>query len=438
MKTKYQTFLCLITGCLLMPAASAFTLDQAWQAALQYNSDQAAAQAERDAGQQQRAKGLAPLLPQLTLSGGYEHLMPESPEPTTNVIRRQYQLTLSQTLLDLARVANYQKGQYSAELADIRFRISQQQRYADVAQAYYNILQAQDTLAATQASQKAFANQLQQARLAQEAGLGTQIEVNEAQASVNGAEAKAIRDQNALEIHRQNLQLLTGLNPLEIQPVNITEQTLDTPLQDWQDLAATNNLNIKAAELMWHIAESDLKASQSSHLPTIKLEASHGESRSNERNWLTGPAQPKRENRVGVQISIPIFNGGGIRAQVLESASLKDAARYKLESSQRQTREEVRKAYLNVMSGAQQIQAQEQLLKSAKSKLESTQLGKEVGIRTQLEVLQAEQGYYEALTSSATARYEYLNAWVGLKIGVGKLGSVAVRDEVCSLSPSLE
>ncbi|MEN3813666.1 TolC family outer membrane protein [Chromobacterium piscinae] len=419
MKTPYRTLLNLIAVYLLTQQASAFTLDQAWQAALQYNSDQAAAQAERDAGLQQRAKGLAPLLPQVSLNGSYQHLMPESPEPTTNVISRQYQLTLRQTLFDLARFAGYQKGQYSADLANIRFEINQQQRYVDVAQTYYNVLQAQDTLAATQASQKAYVNQLQQARLALETGLGTQIEVYEAEASVNGAEAKAIVDQNLLEIHRQTLHQLTGLNPLEIQPITIDARAPDTTLQEWQDQAASHNLNIKAAELMLHIAESDLTASRSGHLPTVTFEASNGESHSNERNWLSGPAQPKRENRVGVQIHIPIFNGGGVRAQVLESASLKEAARYKLESSKRQTREDVRKAYLNVASGAQQIRAQEQLVKSAKSKLESTQLGKEVGIRTQLEVLQAEREGYEALTSLAAAKYGYLNAWVQLRIHSG-------------------
>lgn len=238
--------------------------------------------------------------------------------------------------------------------------------------------------------------------------------------------AKEIAAESQLEISRNNLLRLTGLSPDAIQPLK-DSLPLDTPtpatLEGWIQLAVANSPSLKSAEQSVELAKAGITEKRANQLPTITLNAGYNEARSN----AFGSVPVTRGNSVGVTVSLPLFAGGGIDSQVREAVARKDAAADKLESARRQLREDVRRAWLGVTNGAALVRAQQQLVLSANSKVESTRLGKEVGIRTNLDLLQAEQAYYDAVTSLATARYDYLTARLQLAQAAGTLDEALLQ-----------
>ncbi|UTH76660.1 TolC family outer membrane protein [Chromobacterium sp. IIBBL 290-4] len=414
--------------------SQAFDLVGAWQAARGYNADFAVSRAQRDAGQEKLVQGRSQLLPQVSATGNYAYNNPLQPKssvdqfgnPITDMHYEThgYSLNLQQPLFDVSKYTGYKKGAIGTEQADTAFDAAEQQLILDISQAYFDVLRARDTLAATRASKKTFMNQLQQAKTAFEVGTATITDTNEAQAGYDGAVAQEISDANNLELAENNLKRLTGLEPTGIQTVR-DQLPLDPPkpagLDAWIDLALHNSLKIKNAEQSLQLAEHNVTEKRGGHLPTVNFTAGYNDSISNQPGVSLPGQQHSRSSQVGVTVNIPLFNGGGINSLVREAIAQRDAAQDQLESTRRQVREDVRKAFLGVTNGAALVRAQQQLLVSAKSKVDSTRLGKEVGIRTSIDLLQAEQSYYTALTSLANAKYNYLTARLALAQSAGQL-----------------
>lgn len=413
--------------------SQAFDLVAAWQAARNYNADFAASRAQHEADQEKRVQGRAQLLPQASVTGTYGYNNPIQPANVlgANAQRRYeshgYSVGVQQPLFDMGKYAGYQKGKIGTELGDTNYDAAEQQLILDIAQAYFNVLRARDTLEATRASKKTFLNQLQQAKTAFEVGTATITDTNEAQAGYDGAVAQEISDANNLELAEHNLSRLTGLDPAGIQSVR-DKLPLDPPkpagLDEWIALALHNSLDIKSSEQKLQLAEQTVLEKQGNRLPVVSLSAGYSNSLSNQ----SGTYPHTRGSNIGVTVTVPLFAGGGINSQVREAVAQRDAASDQLEAKRRQVKEDVRKAYLGVTNGAALVRAQQQLLISAKSKVDSTRLGKEVGIRTNLDLLQAEQAYYSTLTTLANAKYNYLTARLALAQSAGQLEPKVLTD----------
>lgn len=411
----------------------AFDLIGAWQAAREYNADFAAARAERDAGQEKAVQGRALLLPQASLTGNYSYTNPIEPAQYQGVPAQSryeshgYALGLQQPLFDMGKYTGYQKGKIGTQLAETSFNASEQQLIVDIAQAYFDVLRARDTLAATRASKKTYLNLLEQAKTAFEVGTATITDTNEAQAGYDGAVAQEIIDVSNLELAENNLKRLTGLEPAAIQPVQDQLPLVPPKPADvnaWIGMGQLSSLKVKSAEQNLALAKQTVLEKQGNHLPTIALSAGYSDTISNQPATLP----QSRGSNIGVTVTLPLFAGGGINSQVREAVAQEQAAREQLEAARRQVKEDVRKAYLGVSNGAALVRAQQQLLVSAKSKVESTRLGKEVGIRTSIDLLQAEQSYYAAVTSLANAKYNYLTARLALAQAVGQLDPQTLSD----------
>ncbi|WP_159879742.1 TolC family outer membrane protein [Aquitalea denitrificans] len=399
-------------------SAPAFDLSEAWQAARSYNSDYAASRADLGAGHELAVQGRAQLLPQVALTGSYSHTTPTQPAGQSTYDSSGYGVQLSQPLFDISKYSAYQKGKIASQQADTSFSAAEQQLIVDIARAYFDVLLAEDTLAATRASKKAYQTQLQQAKVAFDLGTATIIDTHEAQAGFDGASAKEIVAESQQAISQNNLRRLTGLDSRSIQPLR--EQLPPPPagnLHSWIDLATHNSLALRAAEQALHYASQTVAEKRGNQLPVVSLSAGYNDNRSNQ----SGALPVTRGSSIGVSVSLPLFAGGGIDSQIREALAKEESARDKLESARRQLQEDVRKSWLGVTNGAALVRAQQQLLVSAKSKVDSTKLGKEVGIRTNLDVLQAEQSYYDAITSLATAKYDYLTACLQLEQVAGTL-----------------
>lgn len=231
-----------------------------------------------------------------------------------------------------------------------------------------------------------------------------------------------------LEIKRNTLAKLTGLKP---EQINHLKGRVDLgnelgTLQAWLDRAEAGSLNIKSARQQVQLAEENLTAARGKHLPTVDLSAGYSI------NHATDPASrlsgrgSTAGNSVGVNLTLPLYAGGGINSQVREAAANLEKSRDDLELSRREVALAVRSAWLGVSNGAAQVKAQEQLLVSAKSKLDATRLGREVGVRTNLDLLNAESSYQDAVRALASARYNLLYARLALALAAGELDDQAV------------
>ena len=292
---------------------------------------------------------------------------------------------------------------------------------AQVIQAYFDVLLARDTLNATRASKRAYLLQKQQAQFSFDIGAATQLDVNETQASYDSALAKEISDQNNLEVRQQHLSHLTGLDATNLQPVNhrgLIAQDKPRLLEDWLSLAQTHSYSLKEAEHALGLATQEVTQKKGAHLPVVSLSAAYTPYQHHSPNIAYGS---QGQHRVSIGVSIPFFSGGMINSQVREALSRKEVADHKWRAARQQVHEAVRKSFSEIMSGASLITANQNLVHSAKSKVASTILGHELGIRSRLELLLAEQSYYDALSSLATAKYQHLNAYVKLVQAAGVL-----------------
>lgn len=418
----------LLAGSVLTAPAAAYDLLQAWHAARQFDAGMAAAAGDLRAGRELAVQGRAQWLPQVSLSGNYSHSQPigqpANGRQATGSETHGYGVTLSQPLFDSGRLALWRSGQLGAEIARTAHENAGQQLMQEVAAAYFAVLLAEDTLAATTAAKQAYHSQLRQALAEFELGAATITDANEARAGYDGAEADEIQARSDLATARNGLSRLTGLPSGRISPLAgdfpLTPPEPDVPAA-WIDRAMQQNLAILAAGQALIQAEITLQEKRGSRLPTISLSAGYRVIRSNDPDVAPSGGRRNRGTTLGVTLSMPLFAGGGIDSRISEAAARRDSARDRLEDARRRASDDVLRAWQGVTSGAAYVRAQQQRLRSASSKLESTRLGREVGVRTNLDLLKAQQEYTDVQKNLASARYRYLNARLQLARAAGTL-----------------
>lgn len=430
MKAQYQLIFCTLLACGLAAPVHAFDLVDAVRAARDYDANYAGSRATLAAGQEKAVQGRALLLPSVGLAASRTRIDSTTPaaDPYTN---SSLGLQLSQPLFNVASYTGYKKGQISSELAQLQFNASSQQLISDVARAYFDVLLAEDVLNVTQATKKAYAHQLAQAKKAFEVGTATITDTHEAQAGYDGAQAQEISAMSDLEAKRNTLASLTNLKPEEIKHLpgkRIITNTNPGTQEQWLTRAQDNSLAFKSAQQQLLLAEQNLTAARGQHLPTVTLNAALNDSRNNDARSIASQLDRSRNNTLGINLSLPLFAGGAINSQVSEAVANLDRARDDVEAAKRKVQLDVRRGWLGVSNGAALIRAQEQLLVSAKSKLDSTTLGKEVGVRTNLDLLNAEKDYQDAVRALAQARYSFLLARLTLAQVAGTLDDELVAE----------
>lgn len=428
--------LTLFSGLLLSPLwANAFDLVDAWEAARDYDATYSAARYQRDAGAEKAAQGRAQLLPQISAIADYSRQNPIEPRTTDRYETHGWGLRLSQPLFDISKYAAYRQGRISADMAETQFNATEQELIVNTSTAYFEVLLAYDTLEATRAAKQAYAKQLEQAKVSFRIGTATIVDTYEAQANYDGSVAKEIAAETDLNIKANALRKLTGLDPRQIQLVD-GSKVLDFgqtgPLETWQQVALENSLEVKARKQSMNLASQDLLARRGDRWPKINLSANYGDNINTAYNFqpsfFDSNQRHTRNSAVAIELSIPLFAGGGINSQIREAAAKEMQARDELEAARRQVKEDVRRTYLGVTSGEAEVKAMEQLLASMKSKLDSTRLGKEVGVRSNLDLLQAEQQYYETISTLAEVRYRYLLSRLKLAQAAGVLEEQVLTD----------
>jgi outer membrane protein len=415
--------------------ASAFSLQahaadliQVYQQALANDATYASARASLSAGQESITQGRAGLLPTIGITGAYTRnksvqssgnsvaVDPDNPSQVITsyggtVNNNQYTISLQQPLFRWDRWETYQQSKLQQSIAEAQFAQAQQDLITRVAQAYFDVLAAQDTLDSTRAQKEATTEQLASAKRNFEVGTQTITDTHEAQAAYDLVVSQEIAAVNDLENKKTALQAIIGAPPAALpQPGNVDQ---------WVSAAENQNYAVSVAELSLESAKRDISKNRAGHLPTLDLVASSTHSTSN-----NGPAFLSGTNSnkgIGVQYSVPIFSGFAVTSRVRQSIALEDKARNDLEANRRNAALNARQSFLGVNSGLAQVKALEAAEVSSNSALESNKLGYQVGVRINIDVLNAQRQLYQTRTDLARARYNTILAGLKLKAAAGSL-----------------
>ena len=403
--------------------AHAVDLLQVYRDAIGNDPVIASARATREAGQERGVQARAGLLPTVGASGSYTKINAGSDFGSIDYKLNTYTLALSQPLFRLANWETYQQGKLGVAATEAQYAQAQLDLITRVAQAYFDVLAAQDALAFLKAQQTAITEQLASAKRNFEVGTSTITDTNEAQSRYDLASAQQIAAQNNLDVKTAALQQIIGKPPGTLATLR-SGLKLATPspaaIEPWVTSAEQQNYGVLGQQLALEIAQHEITRDRAGHLPTLDLVASRTHNNQSG-GTFTQPGGTSTSNAIGVQWQIPLFAGFAVTSKVREAISLEDKARFDLENARRSAAQGARQAYLGVNSGLAQVKAYEAAEISSQSALESNRLGYQVGVRINIDVLNAQQQLFSTRQLLAKARYDTLMAGLRLKSAAGTL-----------------
>lgn len=410
--------------------ASAADLVQVYRDAQGYDAQFAAARAARDAGIEKLPQGRAGLLPTIGFSANTtwndaETSTRTSPSVTRNASYNSngWGLSLTQPLFRWQNWTGYKQAELSALLAEAQLAQAGQDLILRVTQAYFDVLLAQETLATTQAQKTAIAEQLESAKRNFEVGTSTITDTHEAQARYDLAVAQEIAAENDLAVKRQTLSSLTGKEPDTLKGLRPGVQ-IGRPQPDdigkWVESAEAGNIGVSLAATGSEIASREIEKQRAGHYPTLDLVATYGQNGAGYSS-TTGGGVDSKSTSIGLQLAVPLYAGGAVSSKEREAVALNEKARADLDNARRQATLAARQAYLGVSAGLAQVKALEAGLASSKLAVDSNKLGYEVGVRINIDVLNAESQLYDTRQKLAKARLDTLVAQLKLKSAAGSL-----------------
>ena len=416
---------------LLVPSAFSADLLDSWQAARKADSTFAAARYARDAGLEKKEQGAALLKPKVTLSGA-AGLVSTDTEPgrARRYNQHSYSLALTQPLYRIEALAGASQQEKQAALAEIQFRAAEQDLILRVATAYFNVTLAEEKIRQIDAQKEAVSQQLAQAKKSFEVGVATITDVDAAQASFDSLLAQEIVAQNDREVKYQAYAQLTGLDPKALVQVSDHLQPgapQPASSDEWIKRAEISNYALLAQEIGLDVANHEIDKYKSSTALSADLVASYGgqwDGTSLAHNY----SMNTHNGRVLLQLSVPLYTGGNRSSQYREAIAKREQQREVVETARRDTALATRRAFLGVQAGAAQTRALQQALASSKSLLDSTRLGRDVGVRTIVDVLNAQQQYHATRYELTSARYNYLLARLQLASAVGDLAEKDLQE----------
>jgi outer membrane protein len=393
----------------------------------------AAARATQQAGKEKLSQGRSLLMPSVNLTANstftdlttqYNPSKPPFLVGGTNRYNSNgYGVTLVQPLFREQNWQIYSESELQATQADLQLKIAQQDLIVRVAQAYFDVLIAQDSVGLVDAQKTAISEQLQQAKRNFEVGSATITDTLEAQSRFDLTGAQEIAAQNNLEIKRSALQQLINSAPGELDSLG-KDFALEAPqpasMEKWVSEAQMSSLQLAIAQAGAEIADREVSRNRGGHLPTVDLVANYSQNNANGSSFGVGTDTTSKT--IGVQLNMPLFQGGAINSKWREAEANRERARQELENARRTVEQQTRQAYLGVVSGIAQVQALKQAVTSSQSVLDASKLGQEVGVRTNLDVLNAQQQLYSTHRDLYQAQYNYLLSELRLKQAVGTLG----------------
>jgi outer membrane protein len=423
----------LATALAFSTAAQAADLLEVYRDAKAYDAGYAAARASREAGREKLAQGRAQILPSVNLSANATRTdLDARYDPSPLVPRTDqrhfdnngYALTLTQPLFRRQNSIQYSQADYLVEQSEAAFGAASQDLILRVSQAYFDVLASGDALTLVRAQKEAIAQQLARAKQNFEVGTATITDTHEAQARYDLVAAQEIAAQNDVEVRSRILAQLTGKSYNALQPLR-DALALPAPnsdeLQRWLDLGENQSFAVRIQRAQVELQTLELKRNRAGHYPTLDFVASYGDV--DQTGAILAPISGRvTTGTVGLQFNLPLYAGGVVASRTREAAALLDKARADLDNVRRSQSLAVQQSFLGVISGINQVHALEQAQTSSESALASNKLGYDVGVRVNIDVLNAQQQLYSTRRDLATARYNTIMNQLRLKGSVGALG----------------
>jgi outer membrane protein len=454
MNTRFLIHTILLAA--VASSASAADLGAVYQRALANDPVIREAEANRRAARESKPQALAALLPQINATGRYNEEESDSTGafvqpglPPTPEVRDSdgnssaWDVSLRQSVFRWQNWAALRRADAESAQAEADYRAAQQDLILRTSDAYFNVLAAQDALESAQAAHDAIGRQLEQSEKRFEVGLIAVTDVQEAKAAFDSATATLIQAKRSLATTGERLRELTGDTFDELsKPGEAMPLTAPSPAnpEDWVRLAMDQNARLISSRLAADIARHNVSSERGGHLPNIDLvvSRSHFESEATIVGTSAGNVDSDSDDTTySLQFTLPIFSSGATASRVRQAGFRHVAARERLERTARETERETRDAYLGVNSEMSRVQSLKQAVESARTALQATEAGYEVGTRTSVDVLDARRRLFEAETNYSRSRYDYLLNVLRLRLAAGTLDAQGLTEINALLTESV-
>lgn len=431
----------LLLMCVVTSNVWALNLNQAWQLALTNDPTYSAARANYRAQLQKLPQAQAGLLPNMSgsLTGAYlDSRATGAFSQVYNGSRSAWTLALTQPVFNWSALNTFAQSKMVVASAEISLQLAHQDLMLRLSQAYFDVLTAQDSLEALRAEQQSISEQLASAKRRFELGNATITDSLEAQARYDLITANIISSENEVSNAYDALTRIIGQPATELAALPYTVN-LPAPepnlLTAWSNQASTANLDVVRARIQIRITEYDVEIAKAGHYPSVSLTAS---STSN----TVGNAQIRPfydgrtiDNSVGLTLSVPIYSGGGVSATVLEKTELQQKSVYDLEAVRRRSIQLSKQYFNGVTAGLARVKGLQASEKSSMASLKANLTGYDVGVRINLDVLNAQQQLFIAKRDLARARYETVMAGLRLRANSGSLSEADLLTVAQMLRP---
>jgi outer membrane protein len=424
-----RTWLAALAALAVAGAAApvqAQSLLELYESARGYDATWQSAKAQYDANLFRAEQARAGILPSASLGAVLARSKYDStvPDIERGITTQSATLNAAQPLYRPVNFATWEQGKRQVDLAKAQLTAAAQDLMIRVSQAYFDVLAAQDTLAFVQAQKAAVAEQLASAKRNFEVGTATITDTREAQARHDLVIAQEIAAENDLRVKRVALDALVGrtdVKPVPLAlPVKLPAPQPANP-EAWVQQGEDNSPALQQAKVNVEIAQLETKKAEAAGRPTLDLTASYGLTRNPDGNATIAPATRNTLGTVGLSFNVPLFAGFAIQNRVRETLSLEAKAQADLEANRRALAQTIRTAYFGLVSGQGQVQALEAAEASSQSALDANRLGYQVGVRINIDVLNAQSQLYQTKRDLAQARYGVLLGDLKLRQAAGTL-----------------
>lgn len=409
----------LIMGlCIAMPVQSE-GLVEIYDLAFEHDPQLKVVRARLDSTRESRPQAVAQLLPTLSASGKLNRTHNNTSAGDDTYDRSELGLNLSQPIYRRDYWIQLEQADRQIAQAEAEYAAAEQELMVRSSQAYFDVLSAQDTLEFARAEMAAIGRQLDQATQRFEVGLIAITAVHEAQAAFDIARADEIQAANEVDNAWEALHEIIGANANQLAPLT-SSPPLNPPepmdIVQWSEAALQENLTLIALRNATEVAKQNIALQDSGHYASLDLVGTHTVARTG-----ASGASDSDGSSIGVQLSVPIYSGGGVTSRTRQAQFDYKAAQEELDRQNRAINRQVRDAYRGVVSSISRVQALEASTRSAQSALEATEAGFEVGTRTMVDVLAEQRNLYRTRRDYSRVRYDYIMNGLRLKFAAGSI-----------------
>jgi outer membrane protein len=429
-KTMIVRLVIALIALLAVTPVFAFDLLDVFQQAQRNDASYAAAKAQYRAQQERLPQARAGLLPSASFDAGYDYndLDVQYSSLQFNSGQRDYEsydygISISQPLFRRQNRLGYDQAKIQVSQADTDLELAGQDLVLRTATAYFDILRARANVTNIRSLKSSVSQQLEQAKRNFAVGTATITDQREAQARYDLVIAQEIGFVNELQVSTFALEVLTGV-PVQGEPARLQQPVTISPpapsdISAWVSQAYRSSLQAKRAQQNLDIAETEISLQRAGHAPTLDVIGTI--TKAYQGDGVLGVETELQTGVIGLQLTVPIYQGGAINSRTREALSLHERAAKELEDIRREVALTTRQAYLGVSTGIAEVNALRQAVASTELQVESSKLGYEVGVRTAVDVLNAETLLAVARRDLIQAVYNAILSQLRLQAAIGRL-----------------